>query len=331
MNNIKNTNEARKKYIQSLRDEGKSVVEISKIIGISKWNIYKILKPTYQKTGNAVGRPSLITGKVKKVVREAIRRIKKIPERVTSYKILSQTKLNLSERTIRRALSVCNYQYKNLPKKIQLNDVQKENRKLVVKEWIAQGINFKKIIFSDEKKFNFDGPDHYMSWCSKNEKSIRNKRVCGGGGLMVHGILSSEGYIRITRVDGTIDTQSYICILTDVFAYLKENYDDFIYMHDGAPSHKSKKTLAFISEQAVNLLNWPAYSPDMNIIENLWHMISENVYKGPQFREKEHLWTAIQLAVEEINNSKRDVIVNLYKDYANRIVKLFEKNGDIIN
>jgi len=60
-----------------MHNEGKSYNEISRLLKIGKSTVAKMISPTYQKTNAAVGRPSLIGTKEKKVVVEAVRRIKK--------------------------------------------------------------------------------------------------------------------------------------------------------------------------------------------------------------------------------------------------------------
>ena len=56
--------------------------------------------------------------------------------------------------------------------------------------------------------------------------------------------------------------------------------------------------------------HWPAKSPDLNPIENLWGILAREVYKdGVQFQDKESLKAAI---VKAWTNIDQQLIVKLY-------------------
>ena len=70
-----------------------------------------------------------------------------------------------------------------------------------------------------------------------------------------------------------------------------------VFMHANAPSHAAKLTsdfLATVSFKCDKFMTWPACSPDLPPIENMWAMLKRRSYEsGRQFWSKEELWTAI--------------------------------------
>ncbi|KAJ7329803.1 hypothetical protein JRQ81_015977 [Phrynocephalus forsythii] len=50
---------------------------------------------------------------------------------------------------------------------------------------------------------------------------------------------------------------------------------DFIFQQDMAPAHTAKSTKTWLNDHGITVLDWPANSPDLNAIENLWALPRE--------------------------------------------------------
>jgi len=320
-----------KKMIMKFSEAGKSAAQISKELSIPRSTVRSTIKPSYKKKGLHPG-PSPVVSKLnEKSIAEAVRKIRKSGERITSKKVLNRTRLQVSTKTIQRTLRKCNMRYKKIPQKIELNDDHKRKRIEIAKQWIFDGVQFKNVIFTDEKKFNLDGPDNFCTWINENMALTRNRRQCGGGGIMVHGAMGYDGYFRITKIQGNLNGTQYLEVFQNLTSDLNARYKEFTIMQDNAPVHKCKAVTSFIASAGIKIIPWPARSPDLNLIENVWHMMADYVYNNHQYRSLDHLLQAIYDAAEIIQKEKIDVIKSLYHGFPDRIEKLFKKDGDIIN
>ncbi len=52
---------------------------------------------------------------------------------------------------------------------------------------------------------------------------------------------------------------------------------DFIFQQDLAPAHTARSTKSWLNNHGVGVLDWPANSPDLNSIENLWGIVKRKM------------------------------------------------------
>ncbi len=80
------------------------------------------------------------------------------------------------------------------------------------------------------------------------------------------------------------------------------------FMQDNAPVHTSKETKNWLRDNEVDVIEWPAFSPDLNPIENVSGILSRRVYaNGTQYNNLTDLRASIErnwnsLSVKDIKN-----------------------------
>jgi transposase len=191
------------------------------------------------------------------------------------------------------------------------------------------------IIFSNESRFRLFGSDgrlYYWRWpkSSPYDPHYTKKLVAhGGGGVMVCGCISREGVGRLRRIEGTMNAAKYVQILQDAFLGSLADWCitpfDITFQHDRDPKHTSRHAQRWLSESRVNVLPWPAGSPDLNIIEHVWSHLEQRLRSRslpPQ--NQEQLWGALQ---EEWGNITPDYIGSLYDSLPRRVNEVVERKG----
>lgn len=98
------------------------------------------------------------------------------------------------------------------------------------------------------------------------------------------------------------------------------------FQQDNAPIHEAKSTLACFVERGIRLFNdWPAKSPDMNIIKNLWSLLARKVYENSrQYNNKAESMDGIKVAWQNISQNQ---IKSLYECLPRRIIALHDAKG----
>ena len=189
------------------------------------------------------------------------------------------------------------------------------------------------IIFSDEKKFNLDGPDgfHY-DWHDLNKEfQFYSKRAYGGGSVMIWAAFSSKGKTPIVFLNGRQSSINYINTLNEHLIPFGQSVDEnnWIFQQDNASIHTAGTVKQWFLENDINVLEWPAKSPDLNPIENLWGILARNVYLNkPAYCSVSALKQAIQ---SEWGKIDENVLKSLSNSMKTCVAACFRNRGKCIN
>jgi len=188
------------------------------------------------------------------------------------------------------------------------------------------------VAFSDEKRFCLTSDSPQRVWRRKNERfhrdCIANTRKHGGGGIMVWRVITRNGPGDLRLCEENVDRFYYRRILHEnVAPTMKRMFTrpDLAIFHqqDNARPHTAKICQEAIEELNLKILPWPANSPDMSPIENLWSYLA-NKLKGKEFRNKNELFAAVS---EEWDRIPMDLIHKLYDSMPDRINALLKAGG----
>ncbi|KAA8491240.1 Transposable element Tc3 transposase [Porphyridium purpureum] len=154
-----------------------------------------------------------------------------------------------------------------MPKNPPLAVERKRKRLDWARAHMAFGEKWKKGVSTDEKKFNLDGLDGFhATWMDKTKVPFACwSRHSGGGSLMVWGAISSRGKLCLHFVEGTVTADKHVRTPQDKELSPKCRAalgNDFIWMHDNLKPHTANLKANIFRAQNVNLIQWPAYSPD---------------------------------------------------------------------
>ena len=116
---------------------------------------------------------------------------------------------------------------------------------------------------------------------------------------MVWGAFRDGELVGLEFISTRMTSLDYQQVLDKHLAvYLNNNPgNNFTFMHDNASIHASRSTRDWLTAHKIGTVAWPACSPDLNPIENVWGTLVRDVYKGnKQYSSVNELKKAIQVA-----------------------------------
>jgi ATP:corrinoid adenosyltransferase len=189
-----------------------------------------------------------------------------------------------------------------------------ENRKIRLR-WAKERVNWTKeqwysVVWSDESRYTVKGYGGGARVLRKVGERYHLQHIVpttkwGKGSVMIWSCFWAGGFGPLVFIDGNVDQDAYVNILTQKFlpwfVKLNDKYDkDFIFQEDGATCHTGGYATWWKTSYSIRRFDyWPAQSPDLNPIEHIWSCLDKLIdNKRYSISNTDELKTALEEAWE---------------------------------
>lgn len=185
------------------------------------------------------------------------------------------------------------------------------------------------VVFSDEKIFRARPGGVTRVWRRRGDRykaGYTTATTARTFGVTVWCAIDSSGRCITRRCPDRLNSTGYQAVLATAKAFIAPRRVGICFQQDGAPCHKSISTTAWLRTNHVNLLNggeWPAMSPDCNIVEHIWPLVLRNM--GYQtYNTQDELWAALQNAFLMVTPAE---VQTLYGSMSRRMAAVIVARG----
>lgn len=194
---------------------------------------------------------------------------------------------------------------------------------------------WRKIVFTDESRFRlFPTDGRARVWRHRTEGTSEDLCVqttaYGGGSIHVWGAICHSGKSTLVILRRSVTGETYKAVLLEHLLPWADNLlgdreTEWQLQDDNAPPHRSAVVKAFKAAAGIRSIPWPARSPDLNPIENLWDTLGRRVQQRcPRAASLQQLSTALR---EEWDAIPQSVIANLITSMTRRIGAVIAAKG----
>lgn len=321
--------------IVAYRECGLSFREIGSRVGRNQTTVMRICNRWMQEgtTDRRVRAhpPQCTTSRVdRNIVRIAVTD-RTVTSRTIAQHIQSVTHHPVSARTIRRRLQQSGLSARRPLLRLPLTQNHRrlrrqwcDERRMWTAEWNA-------IVFTDESRFCLQHHDGRIRvWRHRGERMLNScvmhRHTGPAPGIMVWGGIGYHSRTPLVRIARTLNSQRYISeVLEPVVLPYLQGFPTAIFQQDNARPHVARIVQGFFVDRQIALLPWPARSPDLSPIENMWSMVAERLTQiTSQAATPDQLWQHVEAAWSAV---PQEHIQSLFDSMPSRVAAVISNNG----
>jgi transposase len=186
--------------------------------------------------------------------------------------------------------------------------------------------DFTETFFSDETRLEASGSQDEVL-CEKHVHPGFKECTQRVPTVMFWGAVRVDGTRVLLPIEGTLNADKYKKVLTAFKRTLPSplRQAPVTLMQDGATPHSPKLCRhALLGNRITLVQNWPARSPDLNPIENIWAILKRKVRLRAPLTEEE----LKRVAIEEFGKLSAETISNTCKSINSRLEAVLGSKGN---
>ena len=260
---------------------GRSIAEVARIFACTRPTIYMLQRRLCQ-TGTTSDRPR--SGRPKVTTPREDRRIRLAHLRDRFLSAIPRRPV--SPRTVRRRLRQLGLRARRPHAGTILTRRHRQERLRARAHLNWRRVRWYTVIFSDESRFRLmhaDGRirvyrrrgERYADACV-NQVDGHNR-----GSVMIWGGICGRQKTRLLVINDNLTAQRYRdrVLAREVVPFVNQNGPGLTIQQDNARPHTARIVQVYLRRRHVNVLPWPAKSPDFSPIEHIWDELGRKVRK----------------------------------------------------